>query len=1520
MLTTCKQTKVCFSTLFVLLTFLIFTLVASCAVNTTGFSTIKSPDNDGYGELVVTMPESRGWSVQEYTVTATKSGETPVVASTPDSSVQMTLKLGTWTITVEGDDEVGNLIFQGIAQANVTESGTSVTVGLLKRAGNLKLQVNQLPGYNVADGDPGSIEKIVFTASKSGFPDVISEINNFASSVYMNGLAQGDWSVSIEGKAADLNPVDYSATGTFSTYVSGSYSENVIASNLVTVTETLTTQNIVTPVAFSYSSGTYSSAIDVALSCDTSGATILYSTDGSAPIVGYSGPITIGAGQTVTIKARASKAGVVSDSITGERTYTINPGITSTPQLSPTGGTYQADTTVTISCPDPGAVIYYTTDGSTPTTSLTAQSNPVDVEVNGDYSSVTIKAIAKDGAKDPSGVAQASYTIAYPQVVAPTISPTGGTFSTDQLFTLNSGTPGAIIYYTTDGSTPTTGSIQYTAPFTLAEGSYTLKTMATAPSYRDSTVSSGIFEITSEAPSSIVFQQVEVIIEGEDFNTFDITSGVTWLGIDTATTGSYILEWSAGFEGLVQLYQNDMETEVSLSGSGSTSQASLAAGSRYFVKVNSTYSAPAYQIRIYPGSIGVDPALSLDITSISAGSLSTGSTVQETFSVSNSGDGSLDWQAADDQSWISLTPTSGSVSSVAQSVDVTINTTGLSAGSYSGTITVTSSTPGVQGSPKTISVTLTVTDQQLGYNHPASGSFAPVDEGTWGSASYQLGAHYQGGSGSDLEIAVYAGKADKVLLEIYNTATGSDALYDYWMVKGGDGVWRAKLNDVPDKTLYAFRAWGPNWGYNASWDRGNSSAGFGADHDSAGNRYNPNKVLYDPYTREMSHDRETPAMAASGENGAMYGTGGLSDATPHGYSGTITGDIEIDRRNVDTGRFAPKSVALVPDSTSYGTKPAIPARDAIIYECHVRGFTQDSSVTNLSSILNGIPGFENVVDVPDEYRGTYKGAGYMAKYLKALGFSTIELVPIHESANDSIDTDPLSAENDNYWGYMTYGYFAPDRRYSYDKSLGGPTREFKEMVKAFHDEGLEVYLDVVYNHTGEGGNWDPKYIPYPTVNPDFTTNCKELTSFAGLDNEGYYTLVDGNKGEYWETTGCGNNLNASRTVVKNLIKDSLIYWMDDMGVDGFRFDLATVLGREGATGFNPGAQLLADIESLGAARDVEMIAEAWDIGEYQVGKFPNGWGEWNGKYRDAVRQYVNNVGSSTNYFTWVFNGSYDDFNDQGGPHRSVNFITAHDGFGMMDLVSYGSKQNWYDRETKTGAPAWPWGPSDGGSDNNTSSDHGGDQALRRKQLRNIWTILMFSRGVPMTVWGDEFARTQNGNNNTYNVDSIATWNNYYMINTDSPTTVLAGDGQHNNYGTDTNPDGKNNLFLFASYVTNLRKDHHGLRSGDYYTTYDFKKEDGASTLADDSRCIWVRIDSSAAGDNDFLLLINGYTAQIDFSIPAPDGGKTWARVIDTGSWAEGDNNSWDPASAWKTTGGQYGVEANTIVVLEEISL
>ncbi|MDB5105520.1 MAG: isoamylase precursor [Fibrobacteres bacterium] len=805
----------------------------------------------------------------------------------------------------------------------------------------------------------------------------------------------------------------------------------------------------------------------------------------------------------------------------------------------------------------------------------------------------------------------------------------------------------------------------------------------------------------------------------------------------------------------------------------------------------------------------------------------------------------------------------------------------------------------------------------VGTMHPNPGldpvPFAPLGERDWPSETFALGAKLHpapGHSGSRptgvAEFAVYSGRARHVLLEIYESALGVPARYDYWMAKGSDDVWRARINGIPAGTLYGYRCWGPNWGTAEGWTRGNSIAGFMADVDASGNRFNPNKLLLDPYALEVSHDRETPEMLEiHGHNATMYGSG------PGIYAGALDRHPPVARREFDTGPWAPKSI-LVHDLSGSGRKPRVPQKDAIIYEAHVKGLTRHPSSARLKEILTGIPGFEDVAGVPDSLRGTYAGAAYMAGYLKALGYTTIELLPVHEFANDinpeefpGWDRRHDEPPHGNYWGYMTYGFFAPDLRYSHDKSPGGPTREFKAMVKAFHDHGMEVYLDVVYNHTGEGGLWDG------------TGETAEILTLRGFDNAGYYALTGGNR-FYWDSSGCGNNLDASKAAVQRLVKDSIRHWSQEMGIDGFRFDLAAILGRSGAGfDFESGSRLLKDLAAMAEHEDIEIIAEAWDLAGCHVGDFPKGWAEWNGIYRDAVRKFMKGDGNSLAFIQAV-NGDYRHFQDQGGPHKSVNFLTAHDGFTLMDLVSYNGKNN---------GGTWPFGPSDGGTDDNLSWDSSGDTCLRRQRLRDFLAVQFFSRGVPMTCGGDEFARTQNGNNNPYKLDSIGIWQNYGMIATPAPTALPTGGtgSYHDNYGRDGGGTGKNGFFLFTRNLIALRNAHPCLRLDRFAdfrmdsgndVTYWFKSADGNADVRDgDSRIHW-RIDGSGIGDTDFLLCVNMDGEGTEFPIPAAQAGKRWLRIIDTAAWAEADGNFW-PAERAGTISDRYWAHPRSVVVLQE---
>ena len=813
--------------------------------------------------------------------------------------------------------------------------------------------------------------------------------------------------------------------------------------------------------------------------------------------------------------------------------------------------------------------------------------------------------------------------------------------------------------------------------------------------------------------------------------------------------------------------------------------------------------------------------------------------------------------------------------------------------------------------------------------YPATGKYSPVAMDTWKTATWKLGATVVE---SDVEFAVYSKNATRILLEIYEKAYGEDVLYYYWMQKNtDDNIWRAKVAGIGAGTLYAFRAWGPNWPYDESWTRGGSNAGFVTDCDSAGNRFNPNKVLFDPYAKEISHDKSNPEVLKM-----VTGTDNPSAIYASGERNLINSKPS---REFDTGKFNSKAV-VVDNSLYSGKKPNIPQEKAIIYEAHVKGITAHPSTANLSSILEGIDGFEHVVDITGDAQGTYKGAGMLAPYLKALGINTIELLPVHESDNEHT---PDNASGGNYWSYMTYGYFAPERRYSSDKSYGGPTREFKEMVDAFHEAGIEVYLDVVYNHSGEGGPWYGNLKKWENgVEVDNTNNdgmkTIELTFMRGLDNSTYYSLTKGDKRIMQDDTGCGNNLQCDNPVVRQLILDSLSYWVDYMGVDGYRFDLAPVLGREyndnvGYWAYNPNAETLQQIAALGITKNVDMVAEAWDAGgAYGVGTFPYGWGEWNGRYRDPIRSYVgrgNRTGKEIHDkgdFLQYMNGDYNNFNDQGGPHKSVNFVVAHDGFTLADLCSYEGNGN-----AQNSKLAWPFGPSDGGNGDYNGLSFGTTQADKRRANRNYIAIQMMSRGVPMIVWGDELSRTQKGNNNAYNVDSVGTWSNYNMIDTASPHLEDTGDiyggvPYDNNFGTFGNNAGVNGNFMFMKYMLDLKANEPALNQTNYGVGYVFKGANGETDLTDDDRCVWVRINGSGVTGtdsegntvqgSDYLVFMNMYTDAVSFSVPTANGAK-WKLMVDTSSAKESNFNYWEVSDTSDVySSATYSVPAWSVVIMK----
>jgi glycogen operon protein len=541
----------------------------------------------------------------------------------------------------------------------------------------------------------------------------------------------------------------------------------------------------------------------------------------------------------------------------------------------------------------------------------------------------------------------------------------------------------------------------------------------------------------------------------------------------------------------------------------------------------------------------------------------------------------------------------------------------------------------------------------------------------WRGAPYPLGAHWDGGG---VNFALFSENATAVELCLFDADGGEQRIR---IPERTDQVWHAYLPGIGPGQRYGYRVHG-------RWDPG------------AGHRFNPAKLLLDPYARGVDRPIDGDPL--------LTGHRMADDST-----------LQPDER--DSAPAMARGVVLDPGFDWEGDRPlARPWEETLIYEMHVRGFTRQHP------------------DVDPGLRGTYGGLASDAAigYLRDLGVTAVELMPVHHHVDER---QLVERGLTNYWGYNTIGFFAPDSRFA---ATDDPVREFKGMVKALHRAGIEVILDVVYNHTGEGNGDGP------------------TLSFRGIDNAAYYRLDPDDLSRYVDYTGTGNTLNAVHPATLQLIMDSLRYWIADVHVDGFRFDLASALARE-----------LHDVDRLGSFFDivhqdpmisqVKLIAEPWDVGPggYQVGNFPGGWAEWNGKYRDTVRRFWKGSGGQAAELGYRLTGSSDLY-AQGGrqPHASINFITAHDGFTMADLVSYEQKHNEANGEDNR----------DGESNNESlnfgvegPSDDPAIRAARARQQRNLLATLLLSQGVPMLLGGDEIGRSQQGNNNAYCQDNAISW-------------------------------------------------------------------------------------------------------------------------------------------------------------------
>ncbi|MES2268402.1 MAG: glycogen debranching protein GlgX [Bacteroidota bacterium] len=667
---------------------------------------------------------------------------------------------------------------------------------------------------------------------------------------------------------------------------------------------------------------------------------------------------------------------------------------------------------------------------------------------------------------------------------------------------------------------------------------------------------------------------------------------------------------------------------------------------------------------------------------------------------------------------------------------------------------------------------------------------------------YPLGATYDG---QGVNFALYSDNATDVELCLFDSAADEKEPEERIKItERTHQIWHCYLPGIKPGQLYGYRVHGPY-------------------APEQGHRFNANKVLIDPYAKAIS------------------GTINWHDSL-FGYElGHHAEDLSFSTSN--SSPYIPKAV-VVDSSFDWedDQPPRTPYHQSVIYETHVKGFTQLHP------------------DIPEEIRGTYEAIGHPAsiKYLTELGVTAIELMPVHHFVNDRhLAEKGLS----NYWGYNTIGFFAPDVRYAGNIDNGKQVQEFKQMVKELHKAGIEVILDVVYNHTGEGNHMGP------------------TLSLKGIDNSSYYRLVDDNKRYYNDYTGTGNTLNAMLPNVLRYIMDSLRYWITEMHVDGFRFDLAATLARE-----------LHEVNRLSGFFDiiyqdptisqVKLIAEPWDIGEdgYQVGNFPPGWGEWNGKFRDCIRDYWIGADSMLGEFGQRFTGSPDLYQeDYRKPTASINFITAHDGFTLNDLVSYNEKHNEANGEDN----------NDGESHNrswNCGAEGPTDDPeiikLRNRQKRNLLTTLFLSQGVPMLVAGDEFGRTQQGNNNAYCQDNGISWLNWGEADQD--------------------------LLSFTRRLIALRKDHPIFRRRKWFRGKPVKgkgPEDIAWFLPeggamedhnwdhDFARSLGIYLNGLGLHsvdpmgvpikDDNFYLMFNAHYEPLDYRLPEILSKKNWEIVLDT---------------------------------------
>ncbi|MES2532530.1 MAG: glycogen debranching protein GlgX, partial [Pseudomonadota bacterium] len=661
--------------------------------------------------------------------------------------------------------------------------------------------------------------------------------------------------------------------------------------------------------------------------------------------------------------------------------------------------------------------------------------------------------------------------------------------------------------------------------------------------------------------------------------------------------------------------------------------------------------------------------------------------------------------------------------------------------------------------------------------------------------------------GEGVNFAIFSQHAERVELCMFDDA-GRHELQRIELRERTDDVWHCYLPEARPGMAYGYRVHGPY-------------------KPEDGHRFNPNKLLIDPYAKDL--------VGKLRWGDALYG-----------YTiGSKREDLSFDRR--DSAALVPKGRVLETAFTwGDDRRPQIARQDMVIYEMHVRGFTMQHP------------------DVPSELRGTYAAMATapVIDYLKRLGITTVELLPVHSYLNDR----HLAEKSlQNYWGYNTLGFFAPEMRYSASRKV----KEFKTMVKTLHSAGIEVILDVVYNHTCEGNQLGP------------------TLSLRGVDNASYYILNAEHRRYYDDFTGCGNTVNLAHPRALQLVMDSLRYWVEEMHVDGFRFDLASALAREAGKVENLGGFFDA-IQQDPVLNRVKLIAEPWDLGYggYQVGNFPLGWAEWNDRYRDAMRGYWKGDSGLLGELASRVTGSQDIYGWSGKhPHASINFVTAHDGFTLHDLVSYNQKHNEANGEDNRD-----------GSSNNLSWNCGTEGptddpdvlSLRERQKRNLLATLLLSQGTPMLLAGDESGHTQQGNNNVYCQDNKLGWIDWSL---DADRSALLAFVQHLVQLRRAHPSlGRRAFFRGAPLPGRSIKDVGWFRPDGL----EMKPEDWGDGHA---RCVGMFMSglgiadvgprSEPRVDDDLFLLFNAHHEDIDFQLPtdAVGLGDAWQLQIDTATAA-----------------------------------